>query len=565
MNLFKRVFQFINLQCKLFLLFDKRGRLSVIFGVFLGGLAASAELLSLIAIPFIIRQSSQGIFVTPLIIKLALLSLLASIVLRLFDLKWRYKTTSYLQRKLSIKLLKAYMFKNVIDSQREEESSYQSALIYDLEKIGSVFTYQLYFFTNLQLSCLILVGMLWFSLHTTIVVLSISLTYYIIALAFSAKRVHLQGKISFDSQKILVQQLRTIYGLSQALFPRLNNFNSFFKTEKIYSNWFNSQAYGNIIVSIPKIVIDHLVLLALLLFTLWALVTPQSPADLTYVFSLLSLYLISLNRLLPCFQQIYLSASIIGQNYSTIKRIVASNLVSPPSFNLTYSSPGLQISTLSQLNITSMQPDGLAPFLSSQDHLSKAKGLTTKLISGRIYSLNGRSGIGKSTIMKMLAGFIPSVFGRMSIDGTDSNIFLDPAWMRICTYVDQKLFTYPGSVVENITLASYLNTSVDFKLLRECTLISGLSDEEVNSDLIDFNTGLSGGQLQRVAIARALYTKPKILLLDESFTGIDLIARKKIFHRLNQYVIKNKIIVILVSHDYQPKEVSSSINLYDCL
>lgn len=141
--------------------------------------------------------------------------------------------------------------------------------------------------------------------------------------------------------------------------------------------------------------------------------------------------------------------------------------------------------------------------------------------SGEIIGLLGRNGAGKTTIFQMIVGLVRPDGGRITLDGLD--ISREPTPRRALlglTYLPQESSVFlKASVIENLRLALELQPATARswerqarELLEEFGLLP-LASQSAHS--------LSGGERRRLEICRALILKPKFLLLDEPFTGID--------------------------------------------
>ena len=171
-----------------------------------------------------------------------------------------------------------------------------------------------------------------------------------------------------------------------------------------------------------------------------------------------------------------------------------------------------------------------------------------KLLSGELVGLVGKSGAGKSSLLKILAGFLQSNDGKVLFDGTELpsvSSLLIPGYKKIALVnQDFKLDPY-HSVEENIR-ESILNLPNDKrekrvkKMLRllELTHIAGHKANQI-----------SGGEQQRVALARAISVKPDFLLLDEPFGHLDPRLRNKLKEYLLRIREEENTGILLVSHD----------------
>jgi len=138
--------------------------------------------------------------------------------------------------------------------------------------------------------------------------------------------------------------------------------------------------------------------------------------------------------------------------------------------------------------------------------------------------LLGPSGCGKTTVLRMLAGFIPPDEGRITIDGTlvaGGGRVLKPPEERHLGVVFQDLALWPHlSVRGNIELGLRAH---DVSAVDRARRVREMLDLVDMADFIDSKPlELSGGQQQRIALARALSLRPKLLLMDEPLSSLDL-------------------------------------------
>jgi glycerol transport system ATP-binding protein len=163
--------------------------------------------------------------------------------------------------------------------------------------------------------------------------------------------------------------------------------------------------------------------------------------------------------------------------------------------------------------------------LSTADHKRPLLNIDADLESGKIYTILGRTGAGKTELLRTLMGLDEIAAGRVELDGQD--LAKRPVRKRQMSMVYQQFINYPHlTVLKNVT----------FPLYRQ-----GYSTEEANKrafailELVGL-TGfenrmpgeLSGGQQQRVAIARAIVKKARILLMDEPLANLDYKLREKL-------------------------------------
>lgn len=192
--------------------------------------------------------------------------------------------------------------------------------------------------------------------------------------------------------------------------------------------------------------------------------------------------------------------------------------------------------------------------LSLQKHLHTADGelllhLDLSLEKGQFVSLYGASGAGKTSILRMLAGFMQPDSGHITVEGAtwfDSSrkINVRPQG-RNAGMVFQDYALFPNMTVrENIAFA--LKKHEPIRIVDELLDVIGLTKLALRKP-----QDLSGGQKQRVALARAIAQKPALLLLDEPLSAIDRELRRSLQETLQEVHQRYHLTTVMVSHDVE--------------
>jgi len=162
---------------------------------------------------------------------------------------------------------------------------------------------------------------------------------------------------------------------------------------------------------------------------------------------------------------------------------------------------------------------------------------------GEFHCLLGKSGCGKTTLLKLAAGLLQSDKGRIILQGSE---VVKPS--PECGFVFQSptLLEWK-SVIDNVLLPVTLKrkrTKEDWNQAMELLEIVGLSAYHDR-----YPSELSGGQQSRVAIARALVQKPSLLFLDEPFAALDAITREELQDDLLRMCSIQNTTVLFITHD----------------
>ncbi len=168
--------------------------------------------------------------------------------------------------------------------------------------------------------------------------------------------------------------------------------------------------------------------------------------------------------------------------------------------------------------------------------------------AGEFIALLGPSGCGKTTLLRCIAGFLVPDEGRILIEGED--ITGAPPYRRPLNTVFQSYALFPHmSVADNVAYGprrAGVPRREAQERAREALAMVGL--EEMGARL---PRALSGGQQQRVALARAIINRPKLLLLDEPLSALDLKLRRRMQLELKHIQEKLGIAFIFVTHDQE--------------
>jgi len=195
-----------------------------------------------------------------------------------------------------------------------------------------------------------------------------------------------------------------------------------------------------------------------------------------------------------------------------------------------------------------------------------AKGINLEIPMNKMTVIIGRSGAGKSILLKQIIGLVTPTSGQILIDQIDINHTSDQN--------RQEIFKQFGYVFQFAALLDSLNIfeNIGVTLLEQGILIKDvmqvvkekLALVNLNEDVLyKYPSELSGGMRKRVGLARTLITSPKIILYDEPTTGLDPVTSKIIHELMSDMQNKLGLTSIVVSHDIEIFKYADYVALLD--
>ncbi len=186
--------------------------------------------------------------------------------------------------------------------------------------------------------------------------------------------------------------------------------------------------------------------------------------------------------------------------------------------------------------------------------------LNLRIPAGKITTLIGSSGSGKTTIIDLVTGLLRPHTGHVRLDGTPLTALDLKAWRRMIGYVPQETLLLHASVLENVTLGDpELSQQDALEALKSADAWAFVEQmpQGIHTSVGERGAMLSGGQRQRIMIARALVHRPALLILDEATSALDPASEAAIGETMRH--LRGRLTILAISHQ------TALVNAADCV
>ena len=404
---------------------------------------------------------------------------------------------------------------------------------------GTVAPYTL-IFSQILTTSIILIFLLFYQSSIIIVLTTILLSYYFLFYKKVSKKYNQISKNYSKYFEGFSKSLGDAFGVIQQLKLSKNNYfkNNFKFSADLYKKANVSQHFYGILPSyfIEVLAYGGILVISLILFF-------QSE-DLRNIIPVLGVIAVSLRRIIPGIQEIYLQilqirfhAEVYNKIYPDLKkiRIFKEKNKIKKNFNKIMFQKYLTVKDLKYR------------YKNSKNKIK----IDVKIKKGEFIGICGKTGVGKSTFINILSGLLEKESGIINLDGKTVDNFENDEWKKKIGYATQDRYIINDTILNNISLGENKNKK-QIKFIKRLCKIVELEKHikklklKYNTKLGDSGLRLSGGQEQKIIIARALYNNPEIIIFDEATNALDPISEIKVLKNIKNY-FKNKTL-IFVTH-----------------
>ncbi len=406
------------------------------------------------------------------------------------------------------------------------------------EVIYNVILPSLTLISSLFMAIFILLMLIYVDAVVAISIISVLASVYTIIFLLSKKQIKKGSAIasiqSTKNIKIIQESIGTIRDIiidsSHEAYAK--NF------QQINSSFRKSQALISFIGASPKVIIETISLLTILMAILLINRSGAEALQFMPVFGVLAL---GAQKLMPMLQQIYASWVSISGGQLPLEDVL--QVLEMETRSIAKSKHEIIFNNkIELLDLSYKYPNSEEWVL---------KNVNLEIPKGSMVGVVGRTGSGKSTLIDLMMGLLTPSQGVMRVDGVSIDHFLLTAWQSHIAHVPQDIFLMDGTIAENIALThnvSDINENRLREALKKSQLLNYVNNlpNGLNTRIGERGQLLSGGQRQRIGIARALYKGADIIIFDEATSALDEKTESEIIDEIS--AMNDTVTILMIAH-----------------
>ncbi len=490
-------------------------------------------------IPYFDLDYSYESLILILLSVFVLVFTLKNIFLVFFE-RMKFKFLYELKTNVSEKIFKNYINKDFL-FHLKNNSSILIRNINDISHIQAVIRSWIIFFSEILIVLGITIFLLFYDPYITIIaILFLSILGFIFYtnVQKKAKKWGKERQIH-DGQRL--KKLSESFGAIKDI--KLLGKEDYFLDKFSYhnSNSAISEFYNNFVLALPRLIFEWLLVVCVVLLVFFIIKQGQG---LDYALSILSLFIVAAFRFMPSITRIMNALQIIKYSGHALDKV--STNIKDLHFNklINKETNDNKLVFKNKIEIKNIS------FSFNEEKNKILSNLSCIINSGEKIGIIGESGTGKTTLINLIIGLLPPLEGKIIVDDQDISFNLHK-WQNIIGYVPQNIFLLDDTLLKNIALGVEENEINNDKInslikLTKLTKLVNQSKKKLDVNVGELGSKISGGERQRLGIARALYKDPKILILDESTSALDIETEQEIINDIHN-IMRDKTMIV-ISH-----------------
>jgi len=442
---------------------------------------------------------------------------------------------------LAMYLSESVFKKTISKKYRYFVNSSASMLISNQEKTehirGMIFSF-VQLFTSLILAATIIIFLFFLNFKIALIISSFSIFgYLLIFLKLKEKFIFLSKEhvaVLNERFKLLIESSENI---KEIKLRSLNNF-FFKKYNNIILRVKKLNTISTLIHSLPSQVLLMIgTILVLIMMYYYSISSEGLVSNIPFISALV----LGLQRVFPQAQNVFVSLAGIKEFRNSLEDIKL-------LFSKKNDDENLLNNPINNIEINQNFELKKIYFKHTNEHETIFEDANIKFEVGKFYGIKGESGIGKTTIIDVICGLLPSRC-EMFVDGNSVNFFENSNWQNNISHLPQNTLLTDSTILENIAYGKVID-EINLNEVEEATKKANILDfiQKTQASFLtkigEKGIKISGGQRQRISIAKLFYLDKKIFILDESTNALDKDNEEKVFEALKKNN-KNKIIIAI--------------------
>ena len=485
-----------------------------------------------------IDESNLLIYISVLIASVFLFKNVFLVITYIYQLKFIKKFHTL----LGLKLLNNYLSQSLSFFSDKNSSVFIRNISTDLTLLSYSLTNFALFILESLILIFIFILLLIVNFKVTVIVILIFTVFLIIYLTFTKKRINIWGNIrqNTENQKIKIIKETLVFIREIVIYKLRNYYLNLFQQQN--SKFISAVLKHTFVQNLARLLLEVVAVIGVITLILFSNNNGMEPIELIPLVGLFAgaafKILPSINKIITAYQNIKFTMPVI-ETFKNELELIQNKKVNP------------RIKSTNFRFKKNIKFKNVSFYHTHKKYIFEKINLEIK--KGSFVVLKGESGVGKSTLLDLLAGFQVSKEGGIIIDDQENVLDILDIWQSLIGFAPQNNVILDTTLIQNIAIE---NKEIVDEKIKEALEISELNNivknlpDGVNTNLGEHGNKISGGQKQRIGIARTIYNDRDILLFDESTNALDSNTNIKILNNLKNYSKnKNKTIIFITHND----------------